>query len=541
MTRTDDIATDAAVGPVDAPAEDTTLPGWIIAAASALTALLTLLVARFTHPAVGPDAVSYLAVSNSIRTGGGIAFWLEDPLLTWPPLWPALIAGLTAVSRLDSDVAALVLNSLAAAACVPVGFAVARRVLGTRFTTRAMLISLAVSPVLVGLAVLVQTEVLFALVTLGVFYVLMRWIDDEAPKWLVIAGALCAVGFYVRYQAIYVVPVFGAWIGLRVLLRRRSSSGSALGAAIVAGLWYVVPAVVPPLLWIARNLSVGDSAMGPRFPSSIGPARNLAAAFSTTFKFLTSLPSVPLAPTALVTVVGLAVVVVTLERTTRPEGQSLRSSIVSRLLEGFQGPAGLLVVFVTGFTLLMVVTRSMIGFDDLDIRLLSPCLVPTSILLLRWSELVLFSAPRRQLLGRVVVGGWLGLQVVITLALVGPANSFMADYGFNADRAVAASTSPALDALPEDCVMYSNNAGDMYQSGFEAFLSPRKVEYKSDQPTNDLAELVAKVEAGETSCLVWVEYSVDEEYWSVDELREHLTLVELGSADDVTTYRLEPR
>ncbi len=529
------------VEPVDDPAEDPGVPSWAIGVAALVTALLTLLVARFTHPAVGPDAVSYLAVSNSIRTGGGIAFWIEDPLLTWPPLWPALIAGFTALTRLDSDVTALVLNSLAAAACVPAGFAVARRVLRTRFTTRAMLVSLAVSPVLVGLAVLVQTEVLFALVTLGVLYVLMRWIDDDVPKWLVVAGALCAVGFYVRYQAIYVVPVFGAWIGLRVLLRRRSLDASSWGAAIVAGLWYVVPAVVPPLLWIARNLSVGDSAMGPRFPSSIGPARNLAAAFSTTFKFLTSLPSVPLAPTAAVTVVGLAVMVVTLERTTRPKGSTLRSSIVARSLEAFQGPAGLLVVFVGGFTLLMVATRSVIGFDDLDIRLLSPCLFPTSILLLRWSELVLLDHARRRRLGQIAIGGWLGLQIVITVALVGPANSFMADYGFNADRAVAASTSPALDALPDDCRNYSNNAGDLYQSGFEAFISPRKVEYKSDQPTRDLEKIVDRVESGEPVCLVWVEYSVDDEYWSVEELREHLRLVELGSADDVTTYRLEPR
>ncbi len=301
-----------------------------------------------------------------------------------------------------------------------------------------------------------------------------------------------------------------------------------------------MPAVVPPLLWIARNLSVGDSAMGPRFPSSIGPARNLAAAFSTTFKFLTSLPSVPLAPTAAVTVVGLTVMVVTFERTTRPRGDTERRSIVERSLQAFQGPAGLLVVFLVGFTLLMVVTRSMIGFDDLDIRLLSPCLFPTSILLLRWAEIVLLGHPRRRTLGHVAVGGWLGLQIVITLALVGPANSFMADYGFNADRAVAASTSPALDALPDDCRNYSNNAGDLYQSGFEAYLSPRKVEYKSDQPTEELEELVARVEDGEPSCLVWVEYSVDEEYWSVEELRDHLRLVELGSADDVTTYRLEP-
>ena len=69
----------------------------------------------------------------------------------------------------------------------------------------------------------------------------------------------------------------------------------------------------------------------------------------------------------------------------------------------------------------------------------------------------------------------------------------------------------------------------------------RKVEYKSDQPTHDLEKIVDRVESGEPVCLVWVEYSVDDEYWSVEELSEHLRLVELDSADDVTTYRLEPR
>ncbi len=512
----------------------------VVALAAAVAALLALVAARFSYPAVGPDAVSYLAVARSIHDGNGIAFWIEDPLVTWPPLWPAMIALGMRLTPFRADVAALLLNAAALAGCVVAGDAVARRVLRTDSMRVVMLVSLAVSPLLVGLTILVQTEVLFALLALGVLLALMRWTDDEQPRWLVLAGVLTVTGFFVRYQALYVVPAFAGWVGLRSLLQRK---GPFRALADVA--WYSLPAVLPAVGWMLRNLSVSDTILGPRFPSDIGPAANLVHAFATTFKFLTSLPSVPALPAGALTAVVIVAAIVVLERRTRSEGDTADGGtdlgLRHRVESAFCGPVGLLTTFVVGFTLLMVVTRSMVGFDDLDIRLLAPCLIPTSLLLLRYCEVVLLPAPSLRGLGRVVVGGWLGMQVVVVVAMIGPSNHVVREYGFNADRAIAASQSPALEALPDDCVVYSNNSADLYRSGFETFISPRKVEYKSSQPTDDLAELVTAVEGGQRACLAWVEYTEDDEYHSRDELAEELELVQLASEDEVTTYVLEPR
>lgn len=507
----------------------------VVAAALAAMAL-TLAVARVDRPGVGPDAVAYVAVANSIHDGGGIGFWLEDPLTTWPPLWPAMIAVTMALTGLRADLAALVLNVAAAGACVVAGTALARHVLRRKWLVHTTTAALAISPLVVGLAVLVQTEVVFTLLVLGCLLALTRWITDAHSRWLVLAGLVTTVAFYVRYQALYTAPVFAGWIGLRVLLERRPVSHALRAAA-----WYSVPAVLPALAWIARNLAVGDSALGPRFSSDVGPVANLLDAFATTFKFLTSMPVVPVAPAAVVTAVGIAAASAVLERRTRPSGESMRASLPGRIRTALMGPVGLLTTFVVVFTALMVVTRSMVGFDNLDIRLLAPCFVPTSLLFLRYCEIVLLDRPGRALGGRAVVGVWFCAQLAVSVALVGPLNDAVRDYGYNADRAVAASRSSALDALPEGCVAYSNNPGDLYRSGFQARVSPRKVEYKSDTPTTNVADLLAELDAGVPSCLLWVEYSEDEEFYSPSELAEFFVLIPLASADGVRAYRLDTR
>ena len=107
---------------------------------------------------------------------------------------------------------------------------------------------------------------------------------------------------------------------------------------------------------------------------------------------------------------------------------------------------------------------------------------------------------------------------------------------------MAASQSPAIGALPEGCVTYSNNSADLYRSRVETLISPRRTEYKSDQPTDDLVELAARVDtAGDgTVCLLWVEYSDDPEFHDRDDLAEVVALDEVASADGVTAYVLRP-
>jgi hypothetical protein len=502
------------------------LSRWFVATAAVVPAVLTMLAVRITRPAVGTDAVAYIAVADSIRAGDGLGFFIERPLTTWPPLWPAVLALGTAVTGWRGDQVAVVLNAVMLTAVVVTAVAVGRRVLVDPRLRAVLVGGLAVSPLLIGLAAFVQTEVAFVLISLVTIWLLLLATEREQPALLAVAGLATCAGFYVRYQALYVVPVFALWLAIRAWQRHRSP-----GRAVIDVCWYAVPAVLPSVAWMARNLSVSDTAMGPRFPSSVGPVQNVGAAFRTVAKFVTSIPDGPNVPLA---VLGLLIVAVVVGTAARTQG--------FRPLSAAAGPVGLLTIFVVGFTGLMVLSRSVVGFDDLDIRLLAPCMVPVALLFLRWVELVLLDRDRWRTVGWVVAGVWLGAQAVVTLALLGPINTVISDVGYNAPRAVAASQSPAIAALPDDCVTYSNNSADLYRSGVETLISPRRTEYKSDQPTDDLVELAARVDtAGDgTVCLLWVEYSDDPEFHDRDDLAEVVALDEVASADGVTAYVLRP-
>ena len=518
---------DAVVG------EDARIPRWYLALVAVVPALLTLVAVRLNRPQVGPDAVSYIAVADSIRHGDGLGFFVERPLTTWPPLWPLLLAGGTAVTGWRGDEVALAFNAVMAGGTVLTTAAIATRVLVSRTLRMILLAALAVSPLLIGLAAIVQTEVAFVLITAVTILLLLVATERRQPALLVAAGLVTAVGFGIRYQALYVVPAFALWLAVRAWHRDRR-----IGRAVADVCWYAVPAVVPSAAWMARNLSVSDTAMGPRFPSSVGPAANVAAAFRTVAKFVTSIPAGPNLPLALLGVVIVGVIAISVLRTQRPDPpEPLRG----RLLDSASGPVGLLTIFTVGFMGLMVVSRSVVGFDDLDIRLLAPCMIPVALLLLRWVELTFLQRARGRGIGWTIVGVWVGAQVLVTLALLGPSNSLITDSGYNATRAVAASQSPAIAALPADCVPYSNNSADLYRSGVEAAISPRRNEYKSDQPTNDLSELGRRVAAGERACLIWVDYTEDDEYHSLADLRSVADLEQVASADGVTTYVLSPR
>jgi hypothetical protein len=102
------------------------LPIGLIAALAGASAL-AVLIANLGGIAVGDDGVGYTAIADSLLAGGGLRYFLEDPLTVWPPLWPALMALLSLVTPLDPTGAAVVLNAAVSAGAVVVAWRALRR------------------------------------------------------------------------------------------------------------------------------------------------------------------------------------------------------------------------------------------------------------------------------------------------------------------------------------------------------------------------------------------------------------------------------
>lgn len=508
--------------------------------ASGVAGAMVLLVTRITHAAVGTDAVCYIGVADQIVDGGGLGFWLEDPLATWPPLWPVLLAIVQWPTGLRGDIIAVLLNVVLTAATVLLLARIVFRVIERNWLRVLCVLAVGVGPTVLGLAAFVQTETIFNVFLLGAILCVIKF--DETERWAFIGGAVVITwaAFLSRYVGLYFVPIFGGWLllprreGTSVLTIRRWRVGPALG--------YSLAALVVPLAWIARNTAVSGTALGPRFESGVSVPRNTLEALAGVSNFLLGV-ELPEKPAALMVLALVGLVVVLALWALRPT--LTPRNFLERATRLGASPLGLLVLFGGIFGAGLIISRSRYGFDNLDIRLMAPTLLPFAVATFAIVERAVLDGRagghRTRAVATLGLLGWSALQLVLAVLLVGPLNSIVSDFGYNRPEARAVAFSPLLDEFEgEDCVVFSNNPFDLYRSGFTAQLSPRRLEYQSIETTDELPRLVERVERGEPVCLAWVAYTDDETFWTLDDLDEAFTLEEIGEDGDLSTYRVLP-
>ncbi len=542
----------ATVAPPDggrSPVGHDRLPLGVIAALGAAAALAVLVFTRVTHAPVGTDGVCYLAVADHLVAGKGLGFWLEDPLVTWPPLWPAMIAAVRWVTGWRADVSAVVLNAaLMAVLAAEVGWLLRR--LRVRPTVAAGALAVTVlSPVSVVLAGVVQTEVVFTVMALAAVIGATRYRDGAGSIWLVLAVVATSAGFFTRYAGLYLIPLIGAW-----LLLPPPDGATSDSAALDPRRWCWRPAITfgvasaaAPVAWMLRNHHVSGTYLGPRFPSGVGPLRNLAEAFTGMTKFVLGVREIPTLPGAVLGAALLGVGVwVALPLILRGTAAVPSASAVMTVVTS---TTGLLVITAGGSVAALVWSRSQYAFDNLDVRLLFPSLVigvvVGAVVVDRGLGLVAEGWPRPDAaLRRVVAPGcrialvlWVALQLTLTLAVLGPFNSSFTDKGFNAPRSVALGKSDLWEKVPYGCELWSNNSFDLYRSGIKAMMSARRYEWQSSTPTGDLDRLRRDVMAGREICLAWVHYTDDANFLPPDELPQGVELRKIGRDGDLSLYR----
>ena len=110
---------------------------------------------------------------------------------------------------------------------------------------------------------------------------------------------------------------------------------------------------------------------------------------------------------------------------------------------------------------------------------------------------------------------------------------------YESDTFVEVRANPALEALPEDCEVYSNLPNALYPA-LGSQWSPRETGLESDERVDDLPELVDSLDDRE-ACLVWIDEPPEYGHlWSRDELARSVDLVPLAENDNVAVYRFEP-
>ncbi len=227
--------------------------GALIGAAAALGAGLVLLRQASYGPSMGWDAVNYVVTARNLLVGDGFVD-LGGPLVAWPPLYPAMLAG-GGLLGFDPYAVAGPLNALIFGLTILVAGWWLRRHLRSRFLWMWGCISIALAFPLVEAASEAMSEPAFVLfVTLSLAQIDAH-LDGRGRASLILAAAFAALACLTRYMGVSLILA-----AVPMLLATRVAPREKMKRIAV----YALIAAAPVALWMLRNFLVAGSATGAR-------------------------------------------------------------------------------------------------------------------------------------------------------------------------------------------------------------------------------------------------------------------------------------
>ena len=196
------------------------------------------------------DAVAYIAVARNLLAGEGLVGYGGDVYITWPPLYPLLLAA-GSLGRFDPLAVAGPLNAAIFGLTIFVVGRYLQRRLTSGYLAAWACFAIALSMPLAGLAAAALSEPLFILLATLALARADDYLGEGKTRALAWAAAFSALAWQTRYIGV-VVPAF---IGLAILLQGSVPLGDRLRRGALFGLI----AGLPMAAWLGRNyLLTGD-------------------------------------------------------------------------------------------------------------------------------------------------------------------------------------------------------------------------------------------------------------------------------------------
>lgn len=466
--------------------------GRLALALLAVGAAVMVLTATRWGIGASPDSVVYLGSAKNLLAGRGLSVpfgsEIDGPLVQFPPLYPALLAGLGLVAG-EPVAGARILAVVLMAANMWLAVAFAQRIMP--HTALVPLVTagvVVIAPQTLALHAMAWSEPLFLALGFGGLLALARFLERGQVAALLISGALLGLACLTRYAGLALVGA-GALV---VLLWAPGSLGRRFGLA--AGLSAL--GCLPLASWMLRNQALAGTATNRTLMVHPLQAAHLRQALDSMAGWLllpVTLPGLVKLAAVLVAVGGLAALLL----------QARRATQGAVVLGASLMPARVLVVFGIVYYAFLVASISLVDANTpLDDRILAP---------IHLVGLILAAA---------LVAGWLrdrrgpmwvrlGLISLLTVFVLGSAGrtlgfvaaSYRHGLGFNQ---AAWYSSPLLQqaaALPASLPVYSNAPEAVYlHTGRGALRLPRPFS-AADQTENatyadEIAGMTTTMQAG---------------------------------------------
>lgn len=216
-----------------------------LAAIALLGSLCVFIATSQFGPGLSTDGARYLSTAENLAAGLGVVDYFHEPLVHWPPLYPAILAVLHGLSGLDVMLLAQIINILAFGAVIALsGIFLLRALPGMQGFALLGSLVVASSVALLEVSANVASDPLFMLCVLLWLLAAQRYVADRVPRHFWQMVALAAAACFLRYAGAALV-MSGALV---VLLAWRPQWRSGLlwaaaygfASSLPIGLWAIL-------------------------------------------------------------------------------------------------------------------------------------------------------------------------------------------------------------------------------------------------------------------------------------------------------------
>jgi hypothetical protein len=433
---------------------------FVILLCLASTALILCCTAQY-GVGVTPDSVAYISAARNLAMGNGLKIYDKSPYISWPPLYPLLLAGLEFI-KVDSFDGARLINVVCIILSVIISWFYLIPMLKYKFLAIICLVMIVLSRPLIFVSLFAYSEPIFIVLTLLSLYFLSKYLETGGWSSLVSATIFTMLAIQCRYVGCTILFTGCVIIYFAYIKDKKNK--------IREWLFFLFATIIPLLAWLVRNYFVAGSLTGWRpMPRYFLWQQPVFVLDTITLWFLPSFITVWLRVSLFVSILAILIFIVC-KKNSNPCGE----------IKVFY-------LFTLIFTIFIVYSSSAGHFPRPDARILSPIYIPLVIsviyLIDRAVSTINSGLKRRWVISTVVVimALMIGYQMIYRNWLNVLNSCKHGVGGYSTEEFSNNKLLVSIKRAPISGLVFSNAPDAIYfLTGMTAFLNPLKKNNKKE-------------------------------------------------------------
>lgn len=442
---------------------------------------------------ISPDSVIYISTARNIANGRGFVTYVDAPLVLQPPSYPAILGFIALIFGVDPLLSAPIINAILFGFTLYLsGTLLLEHLKSFPFLALIGTISLLVSIPLITVFLMAWSEPLFIFFLVVYLTSMSTYMKRKDIKSLLLLSLSTTLACLTRYIGVVLIAtgILGTFLIWQGNIKTK----------YVHTVIFTSVSILPLAMWIGRNYVLSGTFFGPRSPSLHPLQDNIGYTFSTILHWY--LPSLilhnpPLLLLLIIIIGSFTGIVFAIAKI------PFRVSFQHRTYPFIV----FTIFFIIGYTGFLIISSTTTNYDPIGDRLLSPIVVPVTLLLFSvvttFARLLKARFTARVVDLAIIAGSTLWLIYPTCATGINIMHHFSEGTGYSARTWKSNQTIQYIrQNTLSDCTIYTNGSDVIY---LLLSMNVKSIPSKSSgaQTLADVSPLKGRFPQEGKACIIW--------------------------------------